>query len=687
MVPETDGFGDRVRRELQGIGDQEIHVDVVFDVDRAQLRAELEAIRVPTIHVPVDLDSAGLARDLARLDAMTGDRKVTVNADLDSARLRSQIETATRAASTSVPVAVDVDRGGITALRAELATLRNQRVRVSVDTDPGPLRSVLSTMTGLGSVALSTASSVAGIAAGFVKVAGVAGAVAVGGAGITAAFGAAATAVAAVPAALGLAAAPIGAIVAGLDGIKKAAKSLEPAFDRLKSQVSGVFEKGLTPVFKSLDGLVRGTLTDGLKGTATSINGVASSLADMLNAMNRADQLGNIFRNINKAITDIGPGIVDIVNSTLRMMELTGGYDALTTAVNEFGRAYSDSVSRIIGDGSISRAFTGLESVLGSLSRAFVGLVENGIRGFAGAAPGISKVVDSLTGFFGRFDWERLGRASGAVFEGIGEIFDNVDDSTIEAITQAFERLGQVFQGADFQASIGKIVDALPALIDGLSWFVENGATVAGWIADIVSALGGDNIAAVAVGGAVAAAVWKGMKAASKLWKLKDLFGKGVGAKDLLPGAFKLVDLFDKAFKWTDLIGPAGDLASGLLRELLGLNEYTVEIDEGDLKEKVSGALSEAFQEALDGVFDDVPQVEVEINADPARQSIADAVAGGVADGLARVDTSGLAGGFSLTLDSAGFAGTLAQIQASFTAALSLCQPRVRTGQRVSGVA
>lgn len=309
-------------------------------------------------------------------------------------------------------------------------------------------------------------------------------AIAVAGAAATVAFGAIATAIAAINPAIGLIAGSFGVIYLGIDGIKRAFASLTPEVNRLKATASNAFEKGLKPAVENIRSLM-GTLEPAVKGIATEFSKMGVSLSEVLKQADKAGFLSDVFENIRSSVERLTTPISSIVDSMLRVMSLESGFKALTGAVDAFSAAFDQSVKKTISDGSLDRAFQGLEQVLRSLSRAFVGLVENGLKAFAGAAPGTSKFIDSLTSFFGRFDFERLGTAAGRVFEGLGSALDSVDDSTIESITQSFEKLGDLFMDPGFQEGLTSIVDALPGVID----FIKELSATFSDVADEVSGI------------------------------------------------------------------------------------------------------------------------------------------------------------------------------------------------------
>lgn len=288
------------------------------------------------------------------------------------------------------------------------------------------------------------------------------------GAAITAVWGAVSTAIAAAPAALALLAAPIAAVVLGMDGIKVAAQTLQPEFDALRAAVSAAFETGLTPVFERLAAIFP-TLQAGLVGTAESLSFVADRIVDIVTSAEGIEQLEAIFEGVNRAINEMSPGLEAIVSGMLRVASNGAAFDVIVEAVNRFGIALDESIARLDAGGTLDAAFSALGDLLGELGEAFVGLVENGIEVFVGAGPGLSAVVDSITDFFGRFDWGRLGAAAGEALQGIASAIDGIDDQTIEDITKSFEGLGDTLQSPEFAAAVQAIADVVPIAVDAIN--------------------------------------------------------------------------------------------------------------------------------------------------------------------------------------------------------------------------
>lgn len=284
------------------------------------------------------------------------------------------------------------------------------------------------------------------ITIGFTALVAVGAALAAVGAALAAAWGAISVAIVAIPPAVALLGIPIAAIALGLDGIKKAAKTLEPEFNRLKKLVSDTFERTFTKAFTTLKAIFP-TLNLGMVRVANGIGSLTNKMAAFLTQSENMKLLGKLFDNVAKALSSsqLATGIQGILKAFLLLGSVKASFGVLTGFIEEFGTAFAEMVSNL-GHRTLTKAFKGLEGTLRSLTRGFFDLVKNGILLFTKAAPGVNQFIDDLTAFFNRFDWERLGKAVGEVFSAMGLGLRNIDDSTIEKITRFFEKIGELFQ-------------------------------------------------------------------------------------------------------------------------------------------------------------------------------------------------------------------------------------------------
>lgn len=445
-------------------------VDVGAEVTAAEVRAAVAAVEGtvraahPTIDINVDTDRAEVRAAVAGLERTVEGSHPSINArlDIDTAHFREQVA---RLSPVHIRAEMDVDRDRITRALGDAGRVGGEALSNGI----GDAVNAGGSGGGLGGLT----SSLGGIVGPLVQAGALASALAIAGAGIAAAFGAVATAVAALPGLIGLAGAAVGAIALGMDGIKAAAKALQPEFDALKKAVSDAFQTGLAPAFEQLR-TVFPVLQTGLVGVAGGLSTVAKGFADAVTSGEGLSNLQAIFANVKTALVNMTPGIQLITGAFLKMASQSGVFDILTTTVNRFGSAFSSSVGRLLADGNtMQKAFQGLGDVLGSTAEGFVSLVENGIKLFSTAAPGVVSFLDQLTGFFNKFDYKALGGAVGSVFQGLGDAIGAIPKGVIDQIVQSFKELGAIFQQATIQTAIQQMAAAFPAVIQIIGSLTE----------------------------------------------------------------------------------------------------------------------------------------------------------------------------------------------------------------------
>jgi len=496
---------------------RKVKVDVDFDADKAarnlaKIDAMIEKLDQKRAEVKADADTAGAASKLQeveqqadRLDGQTVDVDVDADTAAAAAKLQKIEQQADRLDGKTVNINVDsdafarvagaghdqkvnieVDVDGAAAAAGELAAVeaaadrldgRDVNIDVNVDRDrvgtAGRLLSgVGSAFTGITRAASAAggfiadfgeklgdlAPQVGGVVGGIVKLGAVTTAVAAVGMGIAGAYGAAATAIAAVPGAAALVVAPVAAVALGMDGIKKAAAVLTPQIQAMKAAVSDTFEKGLAPAMQNIAKILP-TVQTGMVGIAKAMSGAATEVTGFLSQSENLGKLQGIFTNVGKAITDMTPGIKATAGAMLDLANQPALFEGMTKAVNTFGQAFQTSVSNLVKDGTLQKAFTGLGDVAGSTGKALVGLVENGIKLFAGAAPGMSEGIDAITSAFGKINWQQVGEGVGAAFTGIGDALNSVPQETWDNLSGAIQSIGDAFGSPEFKAGVAAIAD------------------------------------------------------------------------------------------------------------------------------------------------------------------------------------------------------------------------------------
>lgn len=521
VVPDTSGFEREVRRELAAIENTlELTVPVSFDVDTAELRTQLEAINA-RIEIPVefDIDVAALRAQIEALD--TARITIPVDFDVDADALRARLE----ALRESIRVRVDPDVAGIGPVdiaarliidrahfRAQIAAISPVDIAANVDVDEARIAAAVRRAIRAGAASVGdldidpdrggglTRSN--HLMASFVRGIGIAIALAPvlasAGAGIAAAWGGVSTAVAAIPGAIALLGIPIATVAIGIDKIKEQFAGLTPAIDAIRAKINDAFGVGFSMVAVNVFAVLS-RLDDNFGDVAAAIAGVAVKISNMLATAENIARIEGIFTLVGDAIESLGGPLAGIIEDLLRVAGLKSVFDVFVEPIERFGAAMRTSLNGLLGDGTLYRAFDGLADVLGELTEGFVSLVNNGIRLFAAAAPGVVSFLDELTGFFNRFDYTRLGTAVGDVFRGIGEALERVEPGTIERITKAFESLGDKFRDPAIQKLFVNMIDSIPtaiAFIEGaIDVFARLASAILGTI-DIISGFAVANKAA-----------------------------------------------------------------------------------------------------------------------------------------------------------------------------------------------
>lgn len=464
VLPDLDRFRETIEAAARSIDDVKIQVDADMTKFNDRVREARAAAEANAVEIPVNFKiDDRLRNDVAAASAGI-EANVQVNWVPPLAVLRAQLALLVFRAQAGLSANIPVRFNNGAGLSDEFFTAL-ARMLAGANRDSQGLAGNLNNAAD-GAENLGRGARLAVI--GFAALLALAGPLIIAGAAIAAAWGAISVAVAALaPAILGLA-----GIVAtgflGFDGIKKGFEDLAKPLEKLKERISDVFEKELQKAVPALR-FILSELDTYIEDVAESLSFVVRYLATFFENARQLDTIKAVFENLATTITLMAPPIAKIIDALANVAAVSTAWDVFLKPLTTFADEFNASSIRLTADSEImSVAFTGLANVLAALAKGFVYLVENGIRLFSTAAPGVTQFLDSLTSFFNRFDWEALGVSVGNVFGGLAETLDAVPQETIDAITVAFQELGVVFKDKAIQQAWVDIIGILPQLISGL---------------------------------------------------------------------------------------------------------------------------------------------------------------------------------------------------------------------------
>jgi phage-related protein len=308
--------------------------------------------------------------------------------------------------------------------------------------------------------------------------------------------------------------APIAALILGFDGLKKAFQPLGKEFDKLKERLANTFEKGLKPAVQALSGLMP-ILSDGLNTAAQATSDFINELAKVVTSKQNVENLKNAFAGVKDFLKELAPGVGQFITSLLNVAGATDAFKILGKTLSDVLFKFKGFFDQSLQDGSLLKGLESLHTTLYSLTGLFSALLRNSLKFFNGATPGMNKFFDSLSHFFLKIDWERLGKAFGTIFERLGKAIDQIPPQTIDSITTSFEdfadAIGDLLDGKSFDILISTfqlMIDIVTGVIHALDGFLETLANIGDFIAGIPDWFGD----LFSSGGDLIGGLWDGAK-------------------------------------------------------------------------------------------------------------------------------------------------------------------------------
>ncbi|AMW64105.1 tail length tape measure protein [Mycobacterium phage EvilGenius] len=187
-----------------------------------------------------------------------------------------------------------------------------------------------------------------------------------------------------------------GVVALGMDGIKKAAETITPVLDGVKSQVSAVFQQGLTPVMGQLGTMLQ-TITPGLKDVAGSLVFMAQGVTDVVTKGVGLEQINNILGKTSEFFKGLTPVIAIGTQSFLTLANAgANAFGTLLGPLQTFATQFNAMVDRITSNGAFQGAMQGMAQVLGSVLNLFTRLFESGVQAMGQLGGPLSTLINGL---------------------------------------------------------------------------------------------------------------------------------------------------------------------------------------------------------------------------------------------------------------------------------------------------
>ena len=189
--------------------------------------------------------------------------------------------------------------------------------------------------------------------------------------------------IAGLPSLLAATGAGIAAFALGMDGIKKAAATLQPQFDALKASVSGVFESRLTEQFQQLQVLFP-LLEAGMGRVAGGLMDMMQGFTNVVTSGQGMAQIQGILANTGYMFSMMAPMVEKFTSSFLTLASSgAASFNLLLQPLQNFATGFNDMANRITSNGMFEGAMAGLSQTLDGIFGLFNRLMEVGVTAMA----------------------------------------------------------------------------------------------------------------------------------------------------------------------------------------------------------------------------------------------------------------------------------------------------------------
>lgn len=489
VVPDSSGFRSELQRELAGI-ERSVKVEIPVVADTGGMRTEVRSVVSSLERDEIDLrtsaDLTGANAEtrafVARTEALRPD--IDVGADTTKAFTQALATSAAIGAlAPTIKVTIEPPEmpelpevpkvaAGLGSISEAFTSVFEAGAKL-----PGLFGSIfegLGSIVGAGTKAFEIGSGLAekftGMATSGTKAAGGLASVALAAVTIYSGFvelgaqsavvlaklgavtfvaGAAGAAFSALPAFLFATAAAGATVALGMDGIKKAYESnLKPALDKLKTQVSAVFEKTLKPAMAGIANALP-KLSLGFQGVAFTVSTFLNRMAGIFTSVEGVKMLNEVLFNTSVFVAALTPGVASMITEMLKAAQVKEVFKILGEIIGMVAQKVGELFKRFSAGGESSLMVTALgqlKQVLGGVIDVISDLIVKATEFFTYAGPGVTDALGSIRRVIGKIDFKSLGDSFGIFARAVGGFFDSIPQSTWDMLVDAVRELALKFK-------------------------------------------------------------------------------------------------------------------------------------------------------------------------------------------------------------------------------------------------
>lgn len=250
-----------------------------------------------------------------------------------------------------------------------------------------------------------------------------------------------------------------GAIALGIDGIKKAAETVQPQFEALKAAISQQWQDGLTPIFQQLSALFP-VFQTGMGQVTTGLLNMAQGITTTLTSAQGMQQLSTIFQGIGSFFTSITPQMQQFTNSFLTLGAAgANSLGHLKDFIAQFATQWQTMVDTVTSNGVFDSAMKGMSTALSGFTGLFTQLMQSGLGAMAKLGEPLNNMFSGLGNLL-----SAAMPALTAFSSGVANVIGNLGNSlapafaalepAVTAIMPVFEQLATTLGTALSQAVV-----------------------------------------------------------------------------------------------------------------------------------------------------------------------------------------------------------------------------------------